>query len=98
MIKYHCSQISMIPLILCLCIGGLIGLPMGNIVGVLGLEIYGIELEKDNLYEHGESDEELMIKIYGDIKDCSLSTQLRSTYLDFQDFLLAPVSPPPKHA
>jgi hypothetical protein len=97
MIKYHRSQISMVALFLCFCMGSLIALPMGNIVGALGLEIYGIELEKDNLFEHGESDEEKMIKIYGAIKDGLLSTQSRSTYLDFLDFLLPPVSPPPKH-
>lgn len=98
MIKYHRSKISMVGLFLCFCMGSLIALPMGNIVGVLGLEVYGIELEKDNLFENGETDEEIMIKIYGAIKDCLLSSQLRSTNLDFLDFLLAPVSPPPKHA
>lgn len=78
--------------------GSLVALPMGHILGVSSLEMIGIELENENLFEHGESDEELMIKIYGAISDCLLSSQLRSTNLDFQDFLLAPVSPPPKHA
>jgi hypothetical protein len=98
MIKYHRSQISMVALFVCLCMGGLVGLSMCNIVGVLGLEIYGIEPKNDNLFEHGESDEEIMTKIYGAIRDCLLSSQSRSTNLDFQDFLLAPASPPPKHA
>lgn len=98
MIKDHRSQISMVALFLYLCIGSLAALPMGNIVGVLGLETYEIELEKDNLLEHGESDEEIMIKIYGAINDSLLSSESQATYPYFQDFLLAPVSPPPKYA
>ena len=97
MVKHHRSLISLVALILCLCMGSLVALPMGNIVSVLGLEIYGIEHENENLLENGESDEEFIIKIYGVINDDLLSFNSRSKNLDFQDFLLAPVSPPPKH-
>ena len=88
----------MVALILCLCMGSLVALPIGNLVGISGLEIYGIELENNNLFEHVETDEEFINKIYGVVRDCLLISQSRSTNLDFLDFLLAPVSPPPKHA
>jgi len=64
-------------------------------VGVSGLEIIGLELENENLFEQAESDEEFIIKIYGAMSDDLLSSKSRSINLDFQDFLLAPVSPPP---
>jgi len=98
MVKHYRSQISMVALILCLCMGSLVALPMGNIVGVLGLEIYGIEIENDNLFEHAESDEEFIIKIYGATSDGLLYLKSRSTNLVFQDYLLTPVSPPPNHS
>lgn len=97
MIKHHRSQITMVALFLCLFMGSLVALPMGGVKGVLVPDIYGMELENDNLFEHGESDEKITYKIYGAIGDRLLSSPSRSTNLDLPDFLLTPVSPPPKH-
>lgn len=98
MIKYHHLQFSMVALFLCLCIGSLVALPIGDAIMVLGPEISGIELENNNLFEHGDSDEEVLIKIDWAIGDRISSTQSQSTHPDVQDFLLATVSPPPRHA
>lgn len=79
--------------------GSLVALPMGNIFGVAGLEIVGIDFENDNLFEYAEEfDEEFDINIYGALSDDLLPSKSRSMNLDFQDYLLTPVSPPPKHA
>lgn len=94
--KHHRFQISMV--VLFLCIGSLVALPVGNAITVLGLEISGIELENNNLFEHSESDEEVLIKIYWAAGDRLSSTQSQSTHLNVQDILLATVSPPPRHA
>ena len=79
--------------------GSLVALPMVNIFGVSGLEIVGIDFQNDNLFEYAEeADEEFDINIYGAVSDDLLSSKSRSMNLDFQDYLLTPVSPPPKHA
>jgi hypothetical protein len=98
MIKHYRSQISIVTLFICLCMGSLVGLPMGDILGVSSLEMIRIELENDNPYEHSESDDEHTIKIYRATSDEVLASKSRSTNFVFQDYLLAPVSPPPKHA
>jgi hypothetical protein len=98
MIKHYRSQISMVALTLCLCMGSLVALPMGNIVGISRLEMVSIELEYDNLFEYVESDEEFIIRIYGAASDDLLPSKSRSTILIFQDYILIPTSPPPKHA
>jgi len=89
----------MIALILCLCMGSLVALPMGHISGVSDLEIVGIDFENDNLFEYAEeADGEFVINFYGALSDDFVSSKFRSMYLDFQDYLLAPVLPPPKLA
>ena len=99
MISHYRSQISMVNLFICLCVGSLVALPMGNIIGVTGLEIVRIDIESDNLFEYAEeADEEFDINIYGALSDDLLSSKSRSMNLDFQNYLLTPVSPPPKHA
>jgi len=98
MIMHHRSQISMVFLILCLCMGSLAALPIGNDGAMSGLEILGIELENGNMFEHADSEEEFIIKIYGASSDDLLASKSRSTNLVFQDHLLVPASPPPKHA
>ena len=96
--RYYRSQISLITLVLCFCIGSLATLPMGNFVGGSGLEIFEFDIENDNLFEQGESHEDFIIKVYRATNDIFLPSKSGSINLDFQDFLLAPVSPPPKHA
>ena len=48
MIKHYLSQVSIVTLLICLCMGSLVALPMDNLVGISGLELFEIEIEKDN--------------------------------------------------
>ena len=98
MIKHYLSLISTVTLFICLGMGSLVALPMDNRVGISGLEIFEIEIENDNRFEHAESDEGVSVKIYGAMSDDLLTSKSRSAHRVFQDRLLAPVSPPPKHA
>ena len=47
----------MVTLLICLCMGSLVALPVDNLAGIAGLEFFGIEIENDNRFEHAESDE-----------------------------------------
>ena len=87
----------MVVLILCLCMGSLAALPIGNVGAVSGLEIFGIELENSNMFDHADTEEELIIKIDGASSDDLLASISLSAHLVFQDHLLVPASPPPKH-
>ena len=98
MIRHYLSQVSMVTLLICLCMGSLVALPVDNLAGIAGQEFFGIEIENDNRFEHAESDEGGLVKIYGGTSDGLSPSKSRSTNLVFQDHLLAPVSPPPKHA
>ncbi len=98
MIKHYLSLVSTVTLFICLGMGSLIALPMDNRVGISGPEIFEIEIENDNRFEHAESNEGVSVRIYGAMSDDLLTSKSRSTNLVFQDRLLAPVSPPPKHA
>ena len=48
MIKHYLSQVSMVTLLICLCMGSLVALPMDNLAGISGLELFEIEIENDN--------------------------------------------------
>ena len=98
MVKHNLSQVSLVTLLICLCMGSLVALPLDNLAGISGLEFFGIEIENDSRFEHAESDEGGFAGIYGGTNDDLAPSKLRSTYLVFQEHLLAPVSPPPKHA
>ena len=98
MIRHYLSQVSLVTLLICLCTGSLVALPVDNLAGVLGLEFFGIEIENENRFEHAESDEGGLAAIFGGTSDGLAPSKSRSTNLVFQDHLLAPVSPPPKHA
>jgi hypothetical protein len=98
MIRHYLSQVSLVTLLICLCMGSLVALPVDNLAGIAGLEFFGIEIEHDNRFDHAESDEDGLAKIYGGTGDDLLPSKSRSTNLVFQDHLLAPVSPPPRHA
>ena len=99
MTKQRGSRISLITLILCLCSGSLVVLPMLNIVDLSVLEISGIDLGNYNLLDQVEFDEEIII---GTIIDTLISdlyfSKSRPMNLDFLTAYLSPVSPPPKHS
>jgi len=48
MIKHYLSQVSIVTLLICLCMGSLVALPMDNLAGISGLELFEIEIENDN--------------------------------------------------
>ncbi len=99
MIKHYRSQIPLANLLVCLCMASLAALPMGNIIGISGLEMVGIELEYDNPFEHSEEiDEEFVIIIDRTLSADLRSSKSQSTTLGYHNPLLAPASPPPKHA
>jgi len=97
MIKGNHSQFVITTLILCLCMGSLVALPLGNITGFSGLDVNGIGHEKDNLAEQAEFEDEFMMKPAGVISILFWYLILRPMTPDFHTFYLTLVSPPPKH-
>jgi hypothetical protein len=97
MIMFH-SQSSIVTMIICLCMGSLVALPMGDFLGVSNLEMVGIELENANQYEQAEPDDEFVINFSGDPRDDIFALQLRSTNLIIKNSFLVPIFPPPKSA
>ena len=99
MTKQNGFRISLITLILCLCSGSLVVLPILNIIDLSLLEISGNNLGNINLLDQFDFDEEIIIGtiIASPISDlyCSKS---RLMNLDFFTACLSPKFPPPKHA
>ena len=99
MIKQRSSRISLVTLILFLCLGSLVILPMLNVVGISVPEISGGDLENYNLLDQVEFNEELLIgTIIGTTIADLFFSKPRPMNLDFQIAYLSPVSPPPKHS
>jgi hypothetical protein len=99
MTKQCSSRISLVTLILCLCLGSLVILPMLNVVGLSVPEISGVDLGNYNLLDQVEFDEELFIvTIMGTTIAELFFLKSRPMNLDFQTACLSPVSPPPKHS
>ena len=97
MIKQFSSRISLFTLILCLCLGSLVILPLLNAAGLSIPEIFRVDLKDYNLLEQVESDEEFYIVIImGTTIVDHLFLKSRPMNLDFQTACLSPVSPPPK--
>ncbi len=93
--KHHGPPIMLIILLFSFCMGNLVPLPFGYLASIKGLETVGIDLETENLFENTESDEEYISRIDAAASGDLFSSELRSTHLNSQNFLLAPVSPPP---
>ena len=96
MINQRNSQISLVTLILCLCLGSLVILPFVQ-VGPSAQEISGIDAENYNLFDHVEFDSDFIVKsILGAVIAALNFSKFRHMNLDFQSTSLSPVSPPPK--
>jgi hypothetical protein len=99
MIKQCGSRISLVTLILCLCLGSLVILPLLNVVGLSLPEISGVDLRETNLLDHFEFDEGFIVEsILGTTIAEKFISQSRPMNLDFRTASLSPVSPPPKHS
>jgi hypothetical protein len=89
----------LVTLILCLCLGSLVILPMLNVIGLSGSEIYLNDIENYNLLDQVEFDEEFFIlTIIGSTLADIYFSKSRLMNLDFQTAYLSPVFPPPKYA
>lgn len=98
MIKQHSPRISLVTMILCICLGSLIILPILNVVGLSVPEISGVDLGIYNLLDQVEFDEEFIIgTIIGTTIAYLFFSKSRLMNLDFHTAYLSPVSPPPKH-
>jgi hypothetical protein len=99
MIKKHSSIISLATLLLCLCLGSLVVLPITNVVGLSLPEIAGSASENYNLFDQAEIDADLFVAIIVSVTIAVLSfIKPRLKSLDFLSVFLSPVSPPPEHA
>ena len=99
MIKERSFRISVVTLILFLCLGSLVTLPMLNVVGLSVPEVSEVELGNYNLLDQIESDEEIFIgTIIGMAIAYQFFSKSRPMNLDFQTATLSPASPPPKHS
>jgi len=99
MIMTRSSRISLVTLILCLCLGSLVILPMLNVVGLSVPKIFEVDLENYSLLDQVEFDEEFFIgTIIGKTIADQFLSKSRPMNLDFQTASLSPVSPPPKYA
>jgi len=98
MANLRSSRIALTILILCLCLGSLVVLPIMNVVNPSALEIFGIDSGYYNPLEQAESDDDLVVASILDKTNVGLVfSKSRTMNLDFQSASLASVSPPPKH-
>ena len=99
MVKKRSSQISLVTLILCLCLGSLVILPMINVVGLPMLEISEADPGNYNLFDQADFDEEYFVVTIVCVTTTGLIfSKSRPMDLDFQTACLSPDSPPPKHS
>jgi hypothetical protein len=97
MINKRNSRISMATLILCLCLGSLVILPLIQ-VSPSAPKIFGVEAENYNLFDHAEFDDDFfVVSIVGTTSTELSFSKPRPANLRFQPTSLLPVSPPPKH-
>ena len=94
----HCSyHISLATLILCLCLGSLVILPLVNVSGLSALVVSRVDIENHDLFEQLESLEELfLLASLGVTITKLLSSKFAPVDLDLPIAEFASVSPPPK--
>ena len=98
MINQRNSRISLATLILCLCLGSLVILPFIQ-VNPPALEIFAVDAENYNLFNHAEFDDDVFVISIVDATIAQLNfSKSRPINLFFQSTSLSPVSPPPKHS
>jgi hypothetical protein len=98
MINQHKSRISIVTLIICLCLGSVV-ISQFNQINPFVPEIFGIEAENFDLFDHTEFDDDLfVILIVGAKITKSNYSKSRTANLGYLSAFLSPVSPPPKHS
>ena len=99
MIKQRSSRNSSVTLILYLCLGSLVILPLLIAVGLSKPEISEIDLRDYHMLDQLEFDEDfIIVTIMGTTIADQRFSKSRLINLDFQTACLSPVSPPPKHS
>jgi hypothetical protein len=89
------SRISLI--ILLICMGSLIALPMAIAFDLSTLEIFEASAETDDSTDQTESDEDFLFEtLASGVIPYLVFSKLRLENLDFQTADIKPVSPPPK--
>lgn len=98
MVRLRNSQASLVTLILCLCLGSLVSLPIFNAVGLPAVEIFEVNSENFNLFNQAEFDEGFILTVIGATIAGLVFPELKSLNLVFQTAFLSPHFPPPRHA
>jgi hypothetical protein len=89
------SRISLI--ILLICMGSLIAMPMADAFNPSILEIFEANAETDDLTDQTEFDEDFLFEaLTSAVIPYLVFSKSRQEYLDFQAACIKPVSPPPK--
>lgn len=99
MINGHSFSIFLRNLILCLCLGSLVILPLVNIVETSAPGTFSMHLENHSLFEQAESDEDVLVYSFaGFLLGNLFFSKFKGTNLDFCSAFVAPVFLPPKPA
>ena len=98
MVRLRNSQASLVILILCLCLGSLVSLPIFNAVGLPVVEIFEVNSENFSLFNQAEFDEGFILTIVGATIAGLVFPKLKSMNLVFQTAFLLPHFPPPRRA
>jgi len=99
MINQRSSRTSLVTLILYLCLGSLVILPLLIAVGLSVPEISEIDLRDYHMLDQLEFDEDfIIVTIMGTTIADQFFSKSRLMNLDFQTACLSPISPPPKHS
>lgn len=97
MIKQYASRIPWITLVLYLCLGSLVLLPVLLIVGTSTPSIHAIDLENSSSFDSSEFDDDFFVLLVGELTIAvSIFSKFRGINLDFQSAFLSPDSPPPR--
>jgi hypothetical protein len=95
----HSSPISLQNLIILLCLGSLVILPVPNIMGLSTMMVSEIDFENYSQFDQADFDEEISITaIISAIMDGLSSSKSRPLNLDIPTYCLSPESPPPEYS
>ncbi len=99
MSKRRSSPISLTTLILCLCLGSLVILPMPNIMGLSMTDVSEINFENYSQFDQTDLDDDISIgTVVSATIDSLAHVIFRSLNLDITTSCLFPESPPPEHS
>jgi hypothetical protein len=99
MVTQRSSRISLAILIICLCLGSLVAMPVINAFGPSALEISDVSAENNDSSNLTEFDEDFLLEAIMGVTNAHLIfSNCRQANLGFQIACPAPVFPPPKSA